>query len=322
MKKYEFDDIRTQVNRLDEKYGCILTDSKYFSDPEFEFHNAANDMQLYLNSVIRALNGVRLDTDIRGVIHMSKLGWIDHRPYDMDTSIYRCRFLTLLLTELSANIERVCQRMFRYQSPGVGIYEHGYFYLLEIRNTVKEFMDKFLTGNSWREEILKILEISYFLRINKKVRMENLIDGSRTLISELRDGCYHTPFTKPLLDTDMQVDYVLKLAVLICTQTGRCSNVPEMKSYKDKVPGRDSFRYEVAYIGKSIMMEPGDFRKTNLLFQIFWDSMPLTKYGFDGLEENPYLQMGCKALEFVGFILDDGCCSDLIDKLLDREGWS
>ena len=44
MKKYEFDDIRTQVNRLDEKYGCILTDSKYFSDPEFEFHNAANDM--------------------------------------------------------------------------------------------------------------------------------------------------------------------------------------------------------------------------------------------------------------------------------------
>ena len=87
MKKYEFDDIRTQVNRLDEKYGCILTDSKYFSDPEFEFHNAANDMQLYLNSVIRALNGVRLDTDIRGVIHMSKLGWIDHRSYDMDTSI-------------------------------------------------------------------------------------------------------------------------------------------------------------------------------------------------------------------------------------------
>lgn len=322
MTNQDFNEILSQVQMVDDSYSLILTDVKYFSNPEFEFQNAIQDMIAYLNSMIRAINGVDEELDVRGIIHMSKLKWKQKQAYDVDSHTYRCRFLTLLLTEVSSNLSTLCERMYRYESPGVGIYEHGYFYLLEIRKILKEFIFKFLQGNAWRQEIIPIVKISYFLRIHKKVRMENMITGTDQLFQELRDGCYQNRIVKPLLDESTQIDYLFRFAILICTQTGRCENVPKVKSYKNKKTGVDSFRYEVAWIGKTILTEPGDYRKTNLLFQIFWDSMPYCKYGFDKLEENPYLQMGCKALEFINFILDDACCSALIDKLLERQGWS
>ena len=312
--------IKQELVRVDKEFGPKTINVKYFKYPDIEFQSAIRDAQEYLTNLIRALNGVNRDISYQGLIHLSKLGWEDQKPFDIDTKTYRCRYLTLLLTEIVNNLGTLCEKLYRYYSPGVGIYEHGYFYLMEVQNTLRDFIDRFMNGNHWRTEIEKILMHTYLLRTNKQSKAVNMIDGTKKVLAELRDGCHKAPFVKPLLDTEMQLTYLFQAVEFLCLGNGHCEDIPKRKEYKHKVPGKDDFKYEIAYLGKVLMAN--DFRKLALAFQIFEDSMPKTHYGIKEVRTNPYLALGCEALEFTGFILNDACCSELIDLLLERKGWS
>lgn len=320
MNKDDVKYIKEELIRVDNEYRPKILNVKYFKYPDIEFYNAVHDMQLYFTELVRALNGVTPGTAYQGMIHLSKLGWDDQMDFDIDTKTYRCRFLTLLITEITNNLGTLCEKLYRYYTPGVGIYEHGYFYLVEIQNVVRDFIDRFMNGNDWRFEIEKILEYTYLLRTNKKSKANNMVSGMKKVLKELRDGCYKAPFVKPLLDRETQLTFVFQAVLFLCLGNGHCEDIPKRKDYKNKVPGKDNFNYEIAYLGKVLLNE--DFRKLSLGFQIFMDSMPKTYYGIKGVETNPYLEIGCNALDYLSFILNDECCSNLIDLLLERQGWS
>lgn len=322
MTTKDFMDLKKRLIELDREYGPKVQDVKYFKYPDVEFSAAVVDTQKYFRELVRALNCVDKDVDMSGIVHLSKLGWMNNMPMDIDSKTYRCRFLTLLITEIADHLGDLCTKMYRYYSPGTGIYEHAYFYMIEVKNNVRNFITKFIDGNDWSNEILTILDYTYFLRGKKKVKTENLINGTRNVIRELREGCYQERFVKPLLDDNMIIDYIFRAAVFMCNNAGECEDVPKKKDYKKKILGVDNYQYEIAYIGKVLVTNPGDFRKMSLGFQIFEDANPKIWNGIKERDSNPWLSMGCAAIEYVGFILNSNCCSEIIDKLLERPGWS
>ena len=95
--------IKQELVRVDKEFGPKTVNVKYFKYPDMEFHSAVRDAQEYLTNLIRALNGVNRDISYQGLIHLSKLGWEEQKPFDIDTKTYRCRYLTLLLTEIVNN---------------------------------------------------------------------------------------------------------------------------------------------------------------------------------------------------------------------------
>lgn len=320
MTKADVKYIKQELAKVDKEFTPKLLNVKYFKYPEIEFNTAVHETQIYFTQLIRALNGVGRDVSYQGLVHLSKLKWEDQKPFDIDKTTYRCRFLTLLLTEINDNLGSLCEKLYMYYSPGVGIYEHGYFYLIGIQNTMREFITKFLNGNDWREEMGAVLTYTYLLRCKKKVRAENMVSGTKKVFRELRDGCFKAPFVKPLLDDEMQLSFLFEATVFLCLGNGHCDDVPKRKDYKHKKPGVDDFNYEIAYIGKVLLNK--DFRELALGFQIFEDSMPDVYTGIKEYNSNPYLALGCEALEYVGFIVNDVHVCELIDLLLKRKGWS
>ena len=327
VRKETIESIRKAVNDLDKEMDIDLKNPKYFKDPDLGFQLSCFQYQEYLSKIVVELNqvivpkGMEVTMFTKEMIGLSKLEWGKGNVYDIDSIMYRCRFLTLFLTEISSHVLDLCERLYRYQTPGVGIYEHGYFYLLDIQDKIKRFVYLFLRGNDWRNLIVKMLEYTFLLSTKKYGRQDKLITISRQLINEIRDGYYHTWFRKPYLDECVIINDIFKLAVLLCAGTGDVNAVPNFSDFEEKVAGKSDYRYEIAYIGKSILLNISHYRKGAKMFQIFEDASPDLQYTLKGVNNNPYLACGCRALDYVGFILDDRCVTSLINKILMRPGW-
>ena len=123
--------ISKEVNRLDKKYNAKLNNPDFYKEPESMFFLSCMEFQSYIRDVIKELNGVSSSVKTEHIAMLSKLEWKQNNTYGIDTQMYRSRFLTLFLTEISDHIAELCEKEYRYHSPGVGIYEHAYFYLLE-----------------------------------------------------------------------------------------------------------------------------------------------------------------------------------------------
>lgn len=304
-----------------------LYDPVFFKEPELHFWKASERFQKQLAAIIQSLNKVDLPSFQDELMHehvfrLSQLEWDQHNVYDVNSELYRRRFLTLLFTVIGENFSRICEREYMYHTPGEGIYEHQYFYLLDMMKKIKKLHSKFLDSNDWRDLILQFLEYTYFITVKKKKKAEKMIDGTNRYVMELRDGCQHGFFTKPLLDPNIAVDDILKLSVLLTTGTPFVNATPAFELFKKKIPGNDTYRYEIGYIGKTAMCMNKDPDRNGVLYRIFKDASPQIEYSISGVAENPYLREGITALEFVRFIVNDKYVSELIDKLLEKKtGW-
>ena len=197
--------IRKAVNRLDEEMVAGYGNPKYYRDPDMAFRLTCYQYQDYLAKVIAELNeveipkGMEIATFTKGMVLTSSLNWGSCAEYDVDSSMYRRRFLTLFLIQISDHVMDLCEREFQYRSPGVGIYEHGYFYLQDMQKKISQFIQAFLTGNAWRELILDMLEYSILLDVKKRRKQEAMIDGAKQLIYDIRKGYEKKLFVKPCL---------------------------------------------------------------------------------------------------------------------------
>lgn len=320
--------IRKQVNHLDAKYRVKLNDPDFFKEPETNFHLAAFTFQEYLGNVIRELNRVYTKTDVksegfdREIIRLSKLNWTKPGRYDMDSLIYRSRFLTLFLTEILSNVVTLCEKEYNYHSPGVGIYEHQYFYLTDMMDRVSRFIRLYLDQEECKNLMVKMLEYTIFLKVNRKKKAERLIEGSKNFIRELRDGSQSSFFVPRLLDDSLILDNLFKFTIFSVCGSGKDIATPSFDGFKNKRIGVDDFRYEIAYIGKVIMMSTDGFRDRGILYQIFLDASPYLEYNFPNIRTNEYLRCGAHALDYVKFVLDTKDTDEIIDGILGRKrGW-
>lgn len=307
--------LRKNVSKLDKKYGVDLHNPDYYQEPDLSFHLAALEWQDYLYRTVAELNGVRSNKKA-DIVRLSELDWTKNDTYDIDSLMYRCRFLTLLLTSIADNAYTLPIRVYNYYRPSVGIYEHAYFYLLEIQDRVTRFTHLFLQGNDWSNLIVRMLEYTFFIKTEKKKRATFLIEESKKLIKELRQGSRHGWFTKPPIKESILVYDVMRLAILICSGTGKEGAVPDYKLFENKILGQSSYKYELAFIGKAILYAHDDYRDSALMYQIFNDASPNLEYQFPDVNKNTYLNIGCRAVEFVKFILNDKYTSEIIDRML------
>lgn len=330
--KHKDDDLsklRKQVNILDEKYRVKLSDPDFFKQPEENFYLAAFTFQEYLGKLICKINHVETSIDPKSegfdrmVIRLSKLRWSSTTQYDLDSLIYKSRFLTLFLTEILSNVVTLCEKEFKYHSPGIGIYEHQYFYLKDMMDKVSRFITLFLNDEPCENLMVKMLEYCYFLRVNRKKKAERLIVGSKQYIRELREGCRSSFLVPRLLDDALILDMIFKFTILTVCSTGEEAALPAFESYKNKKIGVDDFRYEIAYIGKSIICSCDDFWDMGLMYQFFKGASPKLEYTFPNIRTNEYLKMGANALDFTKFILNTKDTDEIIDTILDRNcgGW-
>ena len=318
--------IRKAVNRLDEEMVAGYGNPKYYRDPDMAFRLTCYQYQDYLAKVIAELNeveipkGMEVATFTKGMVLTSTLNWGSCAEYDVDSSMYRRRFLTLFLIQISDHVMDLCEREFQYRSPGVGIYEHGYFYLQDMQKKISQFIQAFLTGNAWRELILDMLEYSILLDVKKRRKQEAMIDGAKQLIYDIRKGYEKKLFVKPLLPENLIIQNIFLLVALLCHGTGEINKVPKFQSYEHKKAGKDDYRYQIAFLGKGILTSP-DHTKGCIMQDIFEDARPDLRYNFKNLDHDPYLEMGCRGLDFVDFIINDKRVHKLIDKLLWRSGY-
>ena len=328
MDKETIKGIRKTVNQLDQEMDVELKNPKYFKDPDLLFQISCFKYQEYLAKVIAELNqveipkGMEITVFTKEMISLSQLHWTTPGvTYDIDSFTYRCRFLTLFLTEISNHVLDLCEREFHFHSPGIGIYEHGYFYLVDIKDKIQRFVTLFLKGNDWRNLIVKMMEYLILISTKKYSKQEKMITSARQLIKEIRDGYHHTWFRKPYLDECIVINDLFRLTVLLCAGNLDMNAVPRFEDFEEKVAGKSDYRYEIAYLGKSILLNIPQYKKLTKFYQIFEDASPNLQYAFKAVQDNPYLSCGCRALDFIGFVINDQCVTTLINKILMRPGW-
>lgn len=310
---------RKAVERLNREYADTLHGIRCYNDPEKQFVLACFEYRKYLGKIINLLNGITPDKKVKNIVDVSCLEWKKpNASYSVDSEIFRARFLTLLLTELSSHIAELCDKEYQARRQDNGIYEQAYFYMLDIRERLNRFTTLFMTGNDWRDLILTIAEFTYLIRVDSKKRVGKLINGTNRLVRELRKGASKDGMGGSV-DEAILVQFLFQLAELMCGGYTENPPMPRFKSFSRKTPGVDNYQYEIAYVGKAILYSPEAKRKTSLLFQIYKDASPKTTSRFREIGLNMYLQTGVMALSFVNFILNDKNCDDLVRRLLNNK---
>lgn len=303
------------VGKLDKKYGVDLHNPDYYQEPDMYFQIAALQWQEYLYKTVAEINCVD-STNKAAIVRLSSLDWRKDETYDVDSLMYRCRFLTLLLTSIADNAMTLPIRVFNYYRQTVGIYEHAYFYLLDIQDRVTRFTTLFLQGDDWKNLIIQMLKYTILITTKKKKRATYLIDEVFRLVTELREGSRHGWFTKPAIQESILVYDVMRLTIMVCSGCGEESAVPDFKLFENKILGQSSYKYELAFIGKAILRTNEEYKEAALLYRIFNDASPDLEYQYPDINQNTYLNIGCRAVEFVKFILNDRYTSEIIDKMM------
>lgn len=318
--------IRKAVNILDKEMGIDIEHKKFYTDPDLGFQISCFKYQEYLAKIILELNEVEVPkgTDVivftKDMVRLSKLEWGKGRQYPINSSIYRRRFLTLFLTELSNHILDLCERKYYYESPGVGIYEHAYFYLLKIKDYVRRFVYLFMKPDGeWKNLMVEMIRYSFFINIGNYEKQVRLMENIK-LIQEIRKGYYHKWFTKPYLDESLVINNIFKLTVLLCGGVLLMDTIPDFSSFENKKAGKDVYYNEIAFIGKVILKNKEHPKKFTKMYQIFEDASPIITTNMP--KKDPYIEAGIRGLEFIKFIINDNCVTKLIDKItLKNLGW-
>ena len=127
--KLMLSDLVDEVNRCDKSYGIRLKHPDIWADPQQYREIAEAKTEMNIAAIICILNGIRVkeyfETDNEtgygtickpvGIMHpvftdASILNWNSRKKYNTDSLIFRCRFLTLVLSQFLGRIDCVTRK--------------------------------------------------------------------------------------------------------------------------------------------------------------------------------------------------------------------
>lgn len=337
-RKFDVDELIKAVNSYDKKFGIKLKKKDIWSDPVSYKEIMFAKSDIILAAMICAVNGIKYEDyfetdDYTGFNYgtiskpvsvespvftdFSVLDWDSKKTYRTDSLMFRCKFLTLVISQMLARIDKITENEFDkcYN------YKHSKDeYQIILTNNILNHLLLFIRimihqENSYANIILKINE--YLSCSKNKVNHRDLRNLLNNNIIETRESMKKNPFGERFLPDDMCIYNVLKISYMLATNKNNVKVLPEFKYIENATVKHDLIKL-IEELGNEILCATKG-KKFNPLFRAFVESRPVVKTQFSKEIKNNYeLHVGIMALSFTKFVMCDETMNKFIDEMLKK----
>ena len=280
--------------------------------------------QNFLYEVICEINGIGEDVykdeqkktrilEISEFEQKSLLEWTKKDKYDCTSYLFRCRFLTVFLSEFLKKSDNIIVNRSSYMySDQTEKFDATHGDILQIYDDMQYFIKNVLSERSHANIIHKINQYCNYKKLSDNpAEVNNCI---KDLILELKNGLKKSIRNqRELLDADA-ISKIYRLAFLICT--GKNST---LESTKFQIPQKINITCELRsfteLLGKSIV-ESCEYVDRPLLYLAYNKASPSIMSKYKDINTNKFISVGARALEYTKFYCNDKYITNFIDKML------
>lgn len=336
-KKVCVEDLVEAVNRYDKEYGIRLKHPDIWADPNSyrQIIEAKTDMNFA--AMICALNGVSVkdyfETDTEsgyGTIckpvgtehplftYSSILNWDNYKEkYNTDSLIFRCRYLTLVISQLMGQIDKVTylevNNKYRHNHSKD---ERRIILTKDILNdTLKFILIMINIDSKYQNIILKMHEhVSYTKKSVKHRELRNLLNGH---VLNVRKGMKESIFEERFMSDDLAIYNTLKIAYMLATNKTNIDVLPNFKYIEGATVKHDLIKL-IEELGSEIIKNTKD-KKYSPMFLAFIDARPsIWSEFYNESKDNYAIQIGLLALGYTRFVYDDEDLEKFVTKMLKK----
>lgn len=325
LTKEVMEDLRHEVNSFDKSFGIKLKHINPYGEPEMVFNQYVSAFQEFLLAVVNEINGITDEEYVSKKGHvkemknadfseLSILEWEDDDYYNPSSYMFKCRFLTIFIINYLTELEKIAIHKYDYLSKfKTGKYENGYFYMQKIAADTRRFINVMLSGNPYGNILLQVHQNCSYMKV-KKTDPTEINKYIREIRYELKHGLKENFFIKKDMPEDIAIDSILKLTYLISTGNTDLDNLPRFRD----IEGADTsyeLRGLIEALGDAIMDER-KYEKRPIMYKAFMNSSPEIMSRYKDINENWFLSVGVRSLEYTKFFCNDKYISKFIDKML------
>jgi hypothetical protein len=332
--KFSFDEesLTKEVNKCDKYLGVKVKKHDAYSEPEQVFGVACAEAQSYIAKLITVINGIDPDAyfstsetygTVSGPIgpknieftELSDLEWEKNNKYEMNTLIFKCRFLTAYLQDIMCSLEKISMNRYYKSHNKFGPYEHSYFYLKDLLADIQRLCLCMINGNDYSNILMKNLMHSSYLK--KKVNSKKLNKTIYAAITELRTGVHPANIlTEDFMSDDMVIYSLLRIAYMLSTNDLDLENIPSFEYIEGATREHDLIRL-IEELGSSILIEH-KYKKRPSMYKAFNTAEPLIMTNYSNVNDDLYLSIGIRALVYADFIINDKKIHKFVMKMINK----
>ena len=330
-KKYDKDlcHIYEEVNQCDKYFGIKLKHPNVMTEPSQVFETSILSSQKYIESLIVALNGIDVDDyfdvdetysnifeDIE-FTDLSDLDWRAKDVYPVNSLKFKCRFLTVVLSEMETKIDRISRQQQKATGCGaVNSFEMSYMNLKNNTADLKRLTMCMLHNKVFGKILLKVIFHESYAKKKLNAKKYNTIVF--TLINDLISGTRTDKFINktPYLDDDLVINHTMRLAYMLTTYDTDTSSLPKFKHLEGATRKDDLCRVIVA-LGSAIM-KAKKYNKRSIVYKAFNEARPCIMTNYSDVNDNIYLSVGIRALVYTDFILNDKWLHKFIEDMINK----
>lgn len=330
-------DLVKAVNDYDKKYGIKLKHPEIWSDPTNYLQIISAKADMNLAALICCLNGVTVneyfETDTEtgyGTIckpvgidyscftSSSILKWSNQKSnYRTDSLIFRCRYLTLILTQLMGQIELVSHKevanRYKYKHSKT---ERQIMVTKDVMNYIIKFILIMISPEqSYQNIILKMHEyVSYTKKNVKHNELRNVLNKH---VLTIRKCMKEDLLTERFMSDDLAIYNILKVSYMLATNKTNLDVIPNFK-YIEGATVKHNLIKLIEELGDQIIHNTKD-RKYSPMFRAFIEARPsVWSQFYKESKDNYAIQVGLLALSYTKFVLNDKTLDKFIDDMMKK----
>lgn len=283
-----------------------------------------NTCQLHIAKLIIALNKINLDDyfcsdeelgtvcgpigiENEEFLNNSKLNWKFELYDSINSSMFKRKFLTLILTEIMTNLGTVSNNTYKDSMDLVGLDYSPKYYLSENISDINNFTKIFMFGNEYQNIIFKLFKLS--LNLNNDIKRTKIYDKVKELTFLLRKNTNNTFCRYNEIPDDILVYSLFQLMYLVITEDLTFKYIPNFQNIENRSLD-DNFTDYIKKFGKCIR----NSKNISLFYSSFINSNPYIDIELNSDSEN--LIEGYQALVFIDFFTNNKGIHKLVKKII------
>ena len=313
------DELVSEVNKFDKEFDVKPRHLIKWRNPKEYLKVLINKSDFVLTSIIGIINGVNISSytkaalDNESFTDLSNLDWDSDNAYKDSSIVFRCRYLTLVLTKFLGNTKKIASKINRKKyKRNESENEANIFLISKMMNHVMIFVNALLGNREYKNVIIKINE--YISYLDKEADQKDVKNTTANIIMNIREGFKVDRLTKSrFYDDDMAIDDILKLSYVLATNDACFNRLPKFKHIKGA-----STKYDLSgliqAVGKEVLRYDGYY---NPMFQAYLEAHSKVISDFyNEASEDEALLMGIYALAFARFVLHMKSTDKFINEML------
>ena len=327
-----------EVNRLDRECGLNLKHPKRFSDPTELYNLTLTQCQMYLTKMMVATNAI--DTSeyfVRcgdmglisapiGVhdpvfIEYSALEWAQNKKYDMNSLLFRCRFLSQYMYYTIGYLDQQTNCRFYTRNIKIDPMAHKYFYLKEIGKDIRSLCISMINGKDYHNSLMiNLFHSNYEIKKcgpKKAARIEVVNKQINMAVNEILDNMGVFKVFQTDYSDDIAIYTIIRIAYMIATKSNNFKCLPSYNDIEGASINNDLILV-VSKLGECIIKQL-EKKGCPAMFMAFNDANPNILTNYKSVNDDINLIIGVRALAFADFIIGDKKIHKFITKMYNHQ---